>query len=303
MSVQEPCAASGSNRDTEGTSAADLDCAVCLQKCNHPAKLPCGHVFCFLCVKGISYQNRRCAMCRQVIPREFIEQPELLPEPLPGPEVAFEGYQWFYEGRNGWWQYDERTSTELEAASKRSARRCEVLIAGFIYVIDFDQMVQHRRDHPSRRRRIKRDLISIPKKGIAGIRTEPAAAEDAPTDGAATPSAAEPTCPVPVPEVAAACTVTVARDDVAGSVRGTELHQPTSDALSDHSYVACRSSARVVEELVEEVPALDIVEHAAIRNVVYDLAREEGEVAEVPIRPPSTRRRRAPRRWYYEDFL
>lgn len=28
-----------------------MDCPVCLEKCVHPAKLPCGHIFCFLCVK------------------------------------------------------------------------------------------------------------------------------------------------------------------------------------------------------------------------------------------------------------
>lgn len=28
-----------------------LECPVCLQICVHPSKLPCGHIFCFLCVK------------------------------------------------------------------------------------------------------------------------------------------------------------------------------------------------------------------------------------------------------------
>ena len=42
-------------------------------------------------------------MCRQEIPRDFIEQPNLLEKPQQT-EVAegFDGgYQWFYEGRNG----------------------------------------------------------------------------------------------------------------------------------------------------------------------------------------------------------
>ena len=37
-------------------------------------------------------------------------------------------------------------------------------------------MLQYRRNDPSRRRRIKRDVASAPKKGVAGLRTEPAAA-------------------------------------------------------------------------------------------------------------------------------
>jgi len=43
-------------------------------------------------------------------------------------------------------------------------------VAGFLYIIDFDRMIQLRRNDPSRRRRIKRDLSSIPKKGVAGIK-------------------------------------------------------------------------------------------------------------------------------------
>ncbi|KAF2893989.1 hypothetical protein ILUMI_12185 [Ignelater luminosus] len=149
----------------------NLECAVCLQPCIHPAQLPCGHIFCFLCVKGIANQSKRCAMCRQEIPRDFIEQPKLLQRPEA--QESFDGgYQWFYEGRNGWWQYDERTSRELEACYKAGERTCELLIAGFLYVADLDAMLQMRRNDHSRRRRIKRDLASVPKKGVAGLRTE-----------------------------------------------------------------------------------------------------------------------------------
>ncbi|CAL4071245.1 unnamed protein product [Meganyctiphanes norvegica] len=151
----------------------ELECAVCLQKCVHPVRLPCSHIFCFLCVKGVANQSKRCAMCRQEIPPDFLDHPTLLStleaekeEPQPG------GYQWFYEGRNGWWQYDERTSFELENSYSSGQRACEVLVAGFLYIIDFDRMVQLRRNDPSRRRRIKRDLSSIPKKGVAGIKLQ-----------------------------------------------------------------------------------------------------------------------------------
>lgn len=71
----------------------------------------------------------------------------------------------------GWWQYDERTSHELESSYKQGNRNCELLIAGFLYIADFDSMLQVRKTEPSRCRRIKRDLATIPKKGIAGIRT------------------------------------------------------------------------------------------------------------------------------------
>lgn len=157
-----------------GEPVARLECAICLQKCIHPARLPCGHIFCYLCVKGIANQSKRCAMCRQEIPADFVEKPELVldPECEHDASPAEESYRWFYEGRNGWWQYDERTSAELEAASAKGEPRCEVLIAGFLYIVDFELMVQFRRNDFSRRRRVKRDLASVPKKGIAGIRLE-----------------------------------------------------------------------------------------------------------------------------------
>ena len=83
-------------------------------------------------------------------------------------------FQWFYEGRNGWWQYDQRTSVEIEKHHKVTSgkyrgqqniltngkqikrklilfsnvkdgdKRCELLIAGFLYIVDFEHMFQYR---------------------------------------------------------------------------------------------------------------------------------------------------------------
>lgn len=156
-----------------------LECAVCLQGCVHPVELPCGHIFCFLCVKGVANQSKRCAMCRKELPSGYLERPHLVnTSDLERPRAYEDGQQWFYEGHNGWWQYDERTSSELEMAYKRHERTCELLIAGFLYVVDFECMIQLRRNDPSRRRRIKRDLATIPKKGIAGLRLPEAVSED-----------------------------------------------------------------------------------------------------------------------------
>lgn len=158
----------------ENIGSSIPECAVCLQTCVHPAQLPCGHIFCFLCVKGVANQSKKCAMCRQEIPTDYFEKPVLVAQDNTDKDSAgFDGgYQWFYEGRNGWWQYDERTSRELEAAYKKGERICELLVAGLLYIADFDAMLQIRRNDPSRRRRIKRDLATIPKKGVAGLRLE-----------------------------------------------------------------------------------------------------------------------------------
>jgi hypothetical protein len=52
------------------------------------------------------------------------------------------GFRWFYEGRNGWWEYDVRTGQDLEQSFKQGEASCEMLIAGFLYIIDFQNMFQ-----------------------------------------------------------------------------------------------------------------------------------------------------------------
>jgi len=149
-----------------------IECAVCLQTCVYPVQLPCKHIFCFLCVKGVTLQSKRCAMCRREIPPDYLYHPDLLSQVQETENSYEDGGQWFYEGRGGWWQYDQRTSVEIEAAMAREEERCELLIAGSLYIIDFEHMLQYRRNDPSRRRRIKRDQASGPKKGVAGLRLD-----------------------------------------------------------------------------------------------------------------------------------
>lgn len=91
-----------SNLEKPDSSSQVPECAVCLQTCVHPVKLPCSHIFCYLCVKGVAFQSRRCAMCRQEIPADVLLHPQLLDRTQLEKETSFEdGYQWFYEGRNG----------------------------------------------------------------------------------------------------------------------------------------------------------------------------------------------------------
>lgn len=166
---------SGSSNSSPALSVPE--CAICLQSCVHPVQLPCNHVFCFLCMKGASWQSKRCALCRQEVPDDFLERPTLLsPEELKasagGRGGAAGDHAWYYEGRNGWWQYDERTSRELEDAFSKGKKTAEMLIAGFLYVADLENMVQYRRNEHGRRRKMKRDILDIPKKGVAGLRLD-----------------------------------------------------------------------------------------------------------------------------------
>jgi len=66
--------------------------------------------------------------------------------------------------------YDERTMQELERNFNSSQPSCQLLIAGHLYDIDFRNMLQRRVNNSNLFRRIKRDLASAEKRGIAGIR-------------------------------------------------------------------------------------------------------------------------------------
>ena len=165
----------------------ELECAICLQQCVHPVQLNCQHIFCYLCVKGV--QKKQCPMCRSDISPESIDQPNLVKD---GKELSSkfksdaenDTYSWFYKGQNGWWEYEQRDLSDLEKAytaamdhekgnsSTVKDKTCELLIAGHLYIIDFQQMIQYRKDQPFRKRNVKRekqDKVSD-FKGVAGLR-------------------------------------------------------------------------------------------------------------------------------------
>ena len=173
------------------TEVISLECAVCLQTCVHPVQLNCDHIFCFLCVKGVTTHSKRCPMCRREISPGYLEKPNLVQSDLEtiakdNENMPDDRYSWFYAGRNGWWKYEERAAAELEEAYRRlvntdgeqaetvidGSNKCELLIAGFLYVIDFENMMQYRRNEPNRQRKIKREkLQSVADcKGVAGLR-------------------------------------------------------------------------------------------------------------------------------------
>lgn len=86
------------------------------------------------------------------------------------PEVNNDFF-WFYEGFNGWWLYDKETSSQIEQHYQNSQLIFELLIAGAIYTIDLERMIQFRKDFPNKIRKLKRDRLQLDQstKGIAGI--------------------------------------------------------------------------------------------------------------------------------------
>ena len=102
----------------------DTECAVCLQPCLQPVRLSCNHIFCFLCIKGvtINHSQTKCPMCRGNISKEDLKNPFVLPvsSKCLKRELSDEGetkYKWFYSGvSNGWWEYDQRTTQVINKA-------------------------------------------------------------------------------------------------------------------------------------------------------------------------------------------
>ncbi|VUZ53028.1 unnamed protein product [Hymenolepis diminuta] len=120
------------------------DCPICLQPLLQPVEIPCGHIFCYLCLKGSAFHRRKCPLCRGGITMGFFNNPNMIHSTIEGPKqdrIPSE-LVWYYEGRNGWWQYDERTANEIESAFSQSLSKCEVFIAGHFYIIDFVNMCQ-----------------------------------------------------------------------------------------------------------------------------------------------------------------
>lgn len=148
-------------------------CCICQDQCVNPVKLPCSHVFCFLCIKGVAARSNHCALCRQRISPDVLNNPSVVnrDEIESTVQKSGESHRWYYEARNGgWWLYEQRTSTEMERAFKDNKPSVRLQVSGFYYVIDFEKMVQYREDFPSRRRQIKRDKVSAETvKGVAGI--------------------------------------------------------------------------------------------------------------------------------------
>jgi len=162
----------------EGVERTGDECSVCLDPPVHPVSLPCGHIFCYLCAKGLGAglgTAKLCSLCRRPIPHGFLESAEVLAKAsqelndTPPVDAADLQWQWFYEGRNGWWRFESRNNDDLEEAFSEGKQQVETLICGNIYVIDLASMEQFQKSMPQRKRRIKRDLKTAQCKGVAGL--------------------------------------------------------------------------------------------------------------------------------------
>ncbi len=49
-----------------------MNCPICLSLCVFPIQLKCEHIFCYLCLKGVTNHNNKCPLCRHVLYLYFI---------------------------------------------------------------------------------------------------------------------------------------------------------------------------------------------------------------------------------------
>lgn len=86
-------------------------------------------------------------------------------------DISYLGYSSFSISLiSGWWEYDPRANDDLETAYLAGESKVELLIAGYVYLVDLHGMMQYRKSDPGRRRAVKRDKVGTACKGVAGIR-------------------------------------------------------------------------------------------------------------------------------------
>jgi len=164
---------------SSSTQACNELCLVCLDEPIHPVVLSCNHQYCYLCAKGlIEGGNSLCSMCRRPIPRDFLKGHTLKSEGGASTKKSASNdvpsASWYYQAGNGrdWWQFEERNSQDLESWFKEVGRSgsVDMLICGQIYVMDFRDMTQRRKNGSGRIRRIRREADEEKDTANGGVR-------------------------------------------------------------------------------------------------------------------------------------
>jgi len=179
------------NKSVHSADEDETICSICLDEPVHAVKLPCNHIFCYLCAKGLIMSrdpvciNKQalCSLCRQPFTADYLESNKVLQEavatlnstPPLGPDPTLnddDRWQWFYQGNKGWWRFERRNNEDLEQSYLQGDQSAQLLICGKMYTLDFVRMEQYQTNYPQRKRRIKRDLRSSQCKGVAGLQVK-----------------------------------------------------------------------------------------------------------------------------------
>ena len=130
-------------------------CAICIEVPINPFTLPCGHVFCYMCLKRVAEDDKPCPLCNAVIPEFVLEGAKVSEEVINLKETAG---KWMYNGRHsGWWYYSPDDDKAIEKAWKVHKKLQNMKMMGSLgtgnvsitinilgreYKIDFENMTQ-----------------------------------------------------------------------------------------------------------------------------------------------------------------
>eukprot|EP00088_Acartia_fossae_P012903 TRINITY_DN1667_c0_g1_i1.p1 TRINITY_DN1667_c0_g1~~TRINITY_DN1667_c0_g1_i1.p1 ORF type:complete len:444 (-),score=73.23 TRINITY_DN1667_c0_g1_i1:454-1785(-) len=168
---------------TENSTEDENVCSICLDPPVHAVSLPCKHVYCYLCAKGLVLSDDDteplCSLCRQPFNSSHLESSQVLQEastslnnstlPVNVDQEDDGRWQWFYQGNKGWWRFERRNNEDIEKSYLQGEQSTQLLIVGKLYTIDFVRMEQYQSNFPQRKRHIKRDLRTSQCKGVAGL--------------------------------------------------------------------------------------------------------------------------------------
>ncbi len=154
-------------------------CPVCFELCVTPISVPCGHTFCYLCIKGtLKFGNDKCPMCRCIIPRDYLENAVASFKTL---NLGGDSPRWLYEGRaGGWWLFQNDHNDLIEKGwqlyCKKEPYNVTINVVSTQYMISFESMHQINQDNYLGRRIKRKDNISdafatnLKVKGVAGVK-------------------------------------------------------------------------------------------------------------------------------------
>jgi len=144
-------------------------CPTCLDEPQYPCKLPCKHIFCYMCIKRVAETNKPCPKCQAIIPGFILEKYKTSEK-----SVSLTTEKWVYSGRvNGWWYYSLEDNKIIEDCwnmyqkyGKPSSVNLPIL--GRDYKIDFRNMTQTGESATRKIKRVK-DEDNIHIKGVIGM--------------------------------------------------------------------------------------------------------------------------------------
>jgi E3 ubiquitin-protein ligase RNF146 len=156
-------------------------CSICFDKFNLPIKIPCDHMFCFLCFKELCYNlhSKICPLCRKHIPTTIINDIKFnkFNNKFNKNQLYTSSVYWMYNTKNGnnkWWLFDSNSNKEIEKKYSEFLKdekiMCKLSICGFEFQLDYKNLVQiNSMTHDTRSIKRLTDLNTLQSDKIVGI--------------------------------------------------------------------------------------------------------------------------------------